>query len=94
MIKYYSTCIIPENSNKLLFSVRCEDSLYHCWKNEQKDSFVLIKESNDLTKVLPNQILNFSEKSLKRYLFVATKQLKEIDDLLFFNDVLWRKYID
>lgn len=94
MIKSYSTCIIPENSNKLLFSVRCDDNLYHCWKNEKKDSFVVIKESNDMSKVIPNQLLNFTEKALKRYLYLATNQLKEIDDLLFFNELLWNKYFD
>ena len=94
MAKSYSTCIIPENSEMLLFSMRSETYLYHCWLNDSKELFVIIKESNDLSVVVPNQILNFTEKSLKKYLHTTTSRLKEIDELLFFNDVLWNKYLE
>ncbi len=94
MAKSYSTCIIPENSEMLLFSMRSETNLYHCWLNDSKKLFVIIKESNDLSIAVPNQILNFTEKSLKKYLFTTTSKLKEIDELLFFNDVLWNKYLE
>ena len=94
MAKSYSTYITPENSEMLLFSMRSETNLYHCWLNDSKKLFVIIKESNDLSIAVPNQILNFTEKSLKKYLFTTTSKLKEIDELLFFNDVLWNKYLE
>lgn len=94
MTKTYSTCIFPENSEMLLFSMRSETYLYHCWLNNSKKLFVVIKESNDLSVVVPNQILNFTKKSLQKYLATTTSKLKEIDELLFFNDVLWNKYLE
>jgi hypothetical protein len=90
MNKAYSTCIIPETSEGLLFSLQSNGFLYHCWKNE--DQFIVIKESNDFSIAIPNQIMKFSELELKRYIYVATAKLKHIDDFLFFNDVLWKRY--
>lgn len=92
MNKAYSTCIIPETSEGLLFSFQSNGFLYHCWKNE--DQFVVIKESNDFSKVVPNQIMNFKEPELKHYLYVATNKLKHLDGFLFFNEHLWSKYFE
>ncbi len=92
MQRTYSTLIIPENSRQLLFSVKCGDYLYHCWKNKKENKFVVIKESNILLIQFPNQLLNFSELEVKRYLLIATNHLKRMDDFLFFNEVLWTRY--
>ncbi|MCC6447631.1 MAG: hypothetical protein IT215_02990 [Chitinophagaceae bacterium] len=92
MKKSYSTCIIPQTSEGLLFSLQCDDYLYHCWASNQQ--FVLIKESNNFALCEPNQLLNFTERELKRYLYNATKQLKELDNILFFNELLWCKYCE
>ncbi len=93
MQKTYSTCIIPENSQDLLFSIRSNHLLYHCWKNTQSDTFVVIRESNNTSLCLPNQLLNLTEPELKKYLFTVTRKLKNLDDCLFFNEKLWNKYI-
>jgi hypothetical protein len=92
MNKTYSTCIIPETSEGLLFSLQSDKFLYHCWKSKNK--FVVIKESNDFSKVVPNQIMNFKESELKRYLYVVAAKLKNLDELLFFNDTLWKWYFE
>lgn len=92
MRKGYSTLIIPENSLELLFSVKCDTNLFHCWKNKKRNKFVLIKESNDLRLLVPNQLMNFSEKQLKRYLFLTTNKLRDIDECLFMNESLWKRY--
>ena len=93
MQKKFSTCIIPENSEQLLFSMKSDLYLYHCWMNTTANKFVVIKESNDFSVPVPNQLLNFTEKELKRYLLIATVKLKHIDGFLFFNEILWNKYI-
>jgi hypothetical protein len=85
----YSTCIIPETSEGLLFSLQSNGFLYHCWKNKQQ--YVVIKESNDFSKAIPNQLLNFTELELKRYLYLATEKLKYLDAFLFFNENLWSR---
>jgi hypothetical protein len=89
MQKRFSTCILPENSEQLLFSIRSGTCLYHCWMNQKEQKFVVIKESNNLRLNIPNQLLNFSERELKRYLLLVTAQLKYMDEFLFFNEVLW-----
>lgn len=94
MQRTYSTLIIPTNSTQLIFSIKCDNYLYHCWKNTQKNKFVVMKESNNLSIIFPNQIMNFSETELKRYLLIATNQLNRMDDFLFFNEVLWKRYFD
>lgn len=88
----YSTCIIPDISEGLLFSLQINGFLYHCWKNKQH--FVVIKESNDLSIVISNQIMNFTELELKWYLYVVTEKLKYLDNLLFFNEKLWKQYFE
>ncbi len=93
MRKRYSTCIIPETSEELLFSIASDDFLYHVWKNDKKDTFVLIKASNNMSIVLPNQLMNFNEHELKRYLYAATNKLKDLDSFLFFNEKLWDKHL-
>lgn len=92
MKKAYSTCILPNTSDGLVFSLQSERFLYHCWKHKQK--FIVIKESNDFALQVPNQLLNFTELELKRYLYIATAKLKRIDDFLFFNELLWKKYFE
>ena len=92
MEKAYSTCIIPEISEVLLFSLQSNGFLYHCWKNKQR--FVVIKESNDFSMAVPNQLMNFTELELKRYLYLATEKLKYLDDFLFFNENLWSRYFE
>lgn len=92
MNRSYSTCIFPETSEGLLFSLESNGFLYHCWKN--KHLFVIIKESNDFSKVTPNQIMNFTELELKHYLYVATAKLENLDGLMFFNEALWSQYFE
>ena len=94
MQRTYSTLIIPENSEELLFSIKCDSHLYHCWKNTKEDKFVVVKESNDFSIFSPTQLMNFSERELKQYLFIASNKLKKIDAFLFFNDLLWKIYFE
>ncbi|MFN8261314.1 MAG: hypothetical protein U0X41_10310 [Chitinophagales bacterium] len=89
MEKTYSTCIIPENSEGLLFTLKSGSYLYHCWKIEEKQRFVVIKESGDFSLSVPNQLLNFTERELKRYLYMATEKLRQLDGFLFVNEALW-----
>ncbi len=89
MRKNYSTCIIPENTEQLLFSIIAGSYLFHCWKHKEKNCYVVIKESNDTRNVVPNQILNFNLKELKRYLYTITNQLKELDGFLYLSKALW-----
>jgi len=94
MQKTFSTCIIPENSQELLFSIRSNHFLYHCWKNTQRNKFVLIRESNNTRLCLPSQLLNLTEPELKKYLLTVTRKLKDLDDCLFFNEMLWKQYFE
>lgn len=89
----YSTCIIPENSEGLLFSIKSDEYLYHCWYNTEKSCFVLIKEANNFNLHIPRQLMQFGEKELKRYLYKVTSRLNRIDHFLFFNEELWEQYV-
>ncbi|MEZ5054959.1 MAG: hypothetical protein R2807_09420 [Chitinophagales bacterium] len=91
MQKNYSTFIIPENSAGLLFSIVSRGYIYHCWKSPKDAMYVVVKESNDTQIVQPNQLMNFTEAALKRYLFIATNKLKNIEQYLFFNEELWNE---
>ncbi|MFN8282145.1 MAG: hypothetical protein U0U67_02970 [Chitinophagales bacterium] len=89
----YSTNILAQKSEQLLFSIKSDAYLYHCWMNIIENKFVIIKETNDSSKATPVQLLNFTERTLKKYLYTSTEKLKRIDGFLFFNDELWNKYI-
>ncbi len=93
MQKNYSTFLIPENSAGLLFSIVSRGFIYHCWKSPKKSMYVVVKESNNTQMVLPNQLMNFTEAAFKRYLFIATNKLQNIEQCLFFNEALWNEVI-
>ena len=94
MQKEYSTCIIPENSQELLFSIKINTHLHHCWFNEDANIFVVFKEGCDFADATATQILNFSKQELKSYLLESTLNLKNVENCLFFNEVLWEKYME
>ncbi|HQV76847.1 MAG TPA: hypothetical protein PLJ42_01535 [Chitinophagales bacterium] len=91
MQKNYSTLIIPENSKGLLFSIVSDNYLYHCWKNEQQPIFVLVKEPNLTTMIVPSQMMNFNEKELKRYLLMVTNAKEKDLNILYFDEPLWNR---
>lgn len=93
MQRQFSSGIISADSEKLLFSIKSDAYLFHCWMNVIENRFVIIKEKNDTSSGAPVQLMNFTEKMLKKYLYTSTDKLKNIDGFLFFNDELWKKYI-
>ncbi|MCB0506674.1 MAG: hypothetical protein R2739_05170 [Chitinophagales bacterium] len=93
MQKNYSTLLIPENSTGLLFSIVSNNYIYHCWKSPKEAMFVVVKESSNTRNVQPNQLMNFTETALKRYLYIATNKLQNIEQCLFFNEDLWNEVI-
>lgn len=84
-----STPWFPKNPEQLLFSIKSDSYLFHCWMNIIENKFVVIKEKNDTSSATPVQLLNFTEKTLKKYLYTSTDRLKNIDGFLFFNEQLW-----
>lgn len=89
----YSTNILAQKKEQLLFSIKSDVYLFHCWMNVIENKFVIIKEVNDCSKAAPIQLMNFTERTLKKYLYTSTEKLKRIDGFLFFNDELWKKYV-
>lgn len=94
MQKEYSTCIIPDNSRDLLFSIKSNTHLHHCWFNEDVNTFIVLKESCDFADTTATQILNFNKQELKIYLLESTLELKNVENCLIFNEVLWEKYME
>ena len=93
MYTTYSNNVLAKKQEQLLFSIKSDAYLYHCWMNVIENKFVIIKEVNDCSKAAPIQLLNFTERTLKKYLYTSTAKLKRIDGFLFFNDELWKKYV-
>lgn len=93
MQKHYSSRILAKKETALLFSIRINNHLFHCWKILTSNQFVLIQESNNGAHLLPNQLLNLTEHQLKKYLNLYTKKLTDIDECLFFNEELWNKHM-
>lgn len=93
MYTTYSNNPLAAKTEQLLFSIKSEAYLFHCWMNTIENKFVIIKEKNDTSSATPIQLLNFTERTLKKYLYTSTSKLKSIDGFLFFNDALWNKHI-
>ncbi len=90
MKQYFSTYLMPDASDKLLFSLHNADFFFHCWYNIVENKFIVIKEPRGMEYAIKNQIFNFNSKEIKNYLIRQTNELKD-SQLLFYNEQIWNE---